>query len=234
MPFSKNIREDALVKAHRHCCVCHEFAGRSINVHHIKPECDSGDNSPDNAVALCLRCHAEAGHFNSRHSIGTKYSPRELKRHRDEWWAACANGTARLSSVSITPKIDRIRTSSDLHTYRLILSLRNGNKDVISDWNLDIYLPSQFEVSTEGVGESTDAEVANLRYQKFHIDSHKRLLLGQEHQLTNERLPRLEYNVNSDIFYKARDGKFKIMWHFYSDVEPAIQDEILWEEMQQY
>lgn len=87
MPFSPKIKEDALVKSRRRCCVCQEFAGRNVNVHHIVPEADGGINELDNAIVLCFRCHAEAGHYNLRHPLGTKYSPTELRRHRDEWWS---------------------------------------------------------------------------------------------------------------------------------------------------
>jgi HNH endonuclease len=90
MPFAPNIRQQVLVNSHRRCCVCHEFAGREANVHHIIQEADGGENSIENAICLCLPCHSEAGHFNPRHPMGTKYSPDELRQHRDQWWAVCA------------------------------------------------------------------------------------------------------------------------------------------------
>ena len=89
MSFSEKLREDALVKSHRKCSVCHEFAGRSTNVHHIIQEADGGTNGIENAIVLCLRCHAEAGHYNPRPPLGAKYSPDELRRHRDQWWDLC-------------------------------------------------------------------------------------------------------------------------------------------------
>lgn len=89
MPFSEKIRQTVLVRSHRRCCVCHQFAGRNVNVHHIVQEADGGGNSIDNAICLCLPCHADAGHFNSRHPLGTKYSRDELRAHRDQWWAYC-------------------------------------------------------------------------------------------------------------------------------------------------
>lgn len=93
MPFPSDIREEALVRSHRRCCVCHTFAGRSVNVHHIKQESEGGENILDNAIVLCLKCHAEAGHYNAKHPIGNKYYPQELVRHRDNWWRICeSNG----------------------------------------------------------------------------------------------------------------------------------------------
>lgn len=61
MPFPRPVRDEALVRSNRRCCVCHEFGGRSVNVHHIVQEADGGPNTIENAICLCLRCHAEAG-----------------------------------------------------------------------------------------------------------------------------------------------------------------------------
>jgi hypothetical protein len=92
MPFPRDIREDAFVRSRRYCCVCNQHAGRDVEVHHIVPEADGGASTLDNAIALCLECHAEAGHYNPRHPRGTKYSPSELRRLRDVWWNYCENG----------------------------------------------------------------------------------------------------------------------------------------------
>src|ERR1039458_5019371 len=90
MPFSDSVRREALVRSHRRCCVCHEGAGRDVVLHHIIPEADGGPDTVDNAIVLCPYCHSEAGHYNPRHPLGTKYSRKELRRHRDQWWAQCA------------------------------------------------------------------------------------------------------------------------------------------------
>lgn len=94
MPFSNSIKEQVLIKSRRCCCVCQEFAGLYTNVHHIVREADCGSNDLENAIVLCLRCHAEAGHYNVQHPIGNKYSPSELRRHRDEWWKWCETNPA--------------------------------------------------------------------------------------------------------------------------------------------
>ncbi len=86
MPFPDDVRQEALVRSGRHCCVCTTFAGRDAVAHHIVPEADGGPNTLDNAIVLCPHCHAEAGHYNPRHPLGTKYRPDELRRHRDDWW----------------------------------------------------------------------------------------------------------------------------------------------------
>ncbi len=89
MAFSDKIKNEAIWRSKRSCCVCKEFVGRSVQVHHIIPEGQGGADEIDNAIVLCLRCHAEAGHYNPGHPIGTKYSREELRRYRDEWWKWC-------------------------------------------------------------------------------------------------------------------------------------------------
>lgn len=94
MPFRNSVKEEALIRSRRCCCVCQEFAGLYINVHHIVPESDGGSNDLENAIVLCLRCHGEVGHYNVRHPIGKKYSAEELRRHRDKWWEWCEKNPA--------------------------------------------------------------------------------------------------------------------------------------------
>jgi hypothetical protein len=100
VPFPDSVREDSLVRSHRRCCVCHEFAGRNVNVHHVVQEAAGGPNTLENSIVLCLRCHAEAGHYNPKHPLGTKYSPSELRRHRDQWWEYCRNNPVAMPKVS--------------------------------------------------------------------------------------------------------------------------------------
>lgn len=107
MPFSSLIKEEALVKSRRCCCVCHEFAGVYANVHHIIQESNGGPNSLENSIVLCLRCHGEAGHYNVNHPMGNKYSSEELRKHRDLWWEWCEkNPYAPLpkTPISVSPQ----------------------------------------------------------------------------------------------------------------------------------
>lgn len=233
MSFSKSIREDALVKAQRHCCVCHKFAGRSINVHHIKQESVGGDNTSANAIVLCLRCHAEAGHFNCNHPLGTKYAPSELIKHRDVWYKACAHGTATYSST-VVAKVKRTFTTSDLHKYALLFSFHNGNKQVVSGWKLDVFIPYSIEVATGEVEEHLDIHIENTHYRKFQVTSTEAIYLGESQELTDLEWTKVEYNIDNEIYYSARTQEVKIIWAFYSTSEPPIKGELPWEELQQF
>ncbi|MEQ9208785.1 MAG: HNH endonuclease, partial [Pseudomonadales bacterium] len=85
MGFPNGVKNRILVAAARHCCVCHRYKGVGVEAHHIIQEADGGPNTYENAIALCFDCHAAAGHYNSRHPRGTKFSPEELRLARKTW-----------------------------------------------------------------------------------------------------------------------------------------------------
>jgi hypothetical protein len=86
MPFPRNVKDEALARSGRHCCVCHRWIGINAEVHHLIPEADGGLDMLDNAIVLCYDCHADVGHYNVRHPRGNKYTVDELRKHRDRWW----------------------------------------------------------------------------------------------------------------------------------------------------
>jgi hypothetical protein len=91
MSFPTDVKEEALFRSRRCCCIFHVFAGLYTNVHNIIQESDGGPQTIENAVVLCLTCHGQVGHYNPEHPIGNKYSPSEVRRHRDAWWKWCEN-----------------------------------------------------------------------------------------------------------------------------------------------
>lgn len=104
MGFSPQVAEDMLVKSGRCCCLCHEFKGLKIEVHHIEQRADGGDDDPDNGIPLCFDCHAEVKAYNPHHPKGRNYTPSELKRHRDNWFRqfAATGGKEEALRVSIS------------------------------------------------------------------------------------------------------------------------------------
>jgi HNH endonuclease len=86
MSFEPSVREDALVACGRHCCLCHKFCGLKIELHHIKQKSEGGLDDYENCIPLCFDCHADMRSYDHRHPKGTKYTPSELTRHRDNWY----------------------------------------------------------------------------------------------------------------------------------------------------
>lgn len=84
------VKSEVLVACGRRCTICHKFCGTNIECHHIIPESDGGASTVENCIPLCFDCHADVGHYNSRHPKGTKYTAEELRGHRDKWFKAMA------------------------------------------------------------------------------------------------------------------------------------------------
>ncbi len=122
MGFSPAIRKDALVAAARHCCVCHRYKGLNMEVHHIDQEAEGGSNTFENAIALCLDCHANAGHYNPNHPKGTKYSKPELRQARDVWYKIVKEHRIQASS----------NTSNHLHFRHMILEDYQSANEIFS------------------------------------------------------------------------------------------------------
>lgn len=93
MPFSPKVQEDALVACGRFCCICHRFAGTKIEIHHIIQKADGGSDDFDNAIPLCLECHADMGKTDAHHPGRKAYPLSELKRHRENWYKRVADNT---------------------------------------------------------------------------------------------------------------------------------------------
>ena len=87
MRFPQSVADEVLVKCGRHCCLCGEFAGVAMELHHIKPQADGGDNTAENCIPLCCNCHAKVRAYDSRHPKGRKITEQELKMHRDKTYA---------------------------------------------------------------------------------------------------------------------------------------------------
>ncbi|HXO98530.1 MAG TPA: HNH endonuclease [Chthoniobacterales bacterium] len=106
MPFSPEVKREALVAAQRSCCICHVQCGVEIECHHIVPEAGGGLNNLENCIPLCFNCHAKVQHYNPKHPRGNKFTPEELKHHRDKWVARVSNSQF-AGNVAETTEIDR-------------------------------------------------------------------------------------------------------------------------------
>lgn len=128
MPFPNNIREQVLIASSRRCCVCRQYKGVGVEVHHIIQEADGGPNTLDNAIVLCFDCHAAAGHYNPRHPKGTKFSPSELRRHRDDWFRrVAAAGIAEVGHDNFDGYLARHLLCLDTDAARELLTLERGD-----------------------------------------------------------------------------------------------------------
>lgn len=100
MSFPEKIKTEALLKCKRYCCYCEEYKGRDIEVHHIVPKSDGGEDSFDNAIPLCFGCHSEIGSYNPRHPKGNRFRVDELKKIRNDFYIRIATIPRRAMDLS--------------------------------------------------------------------------------------------------------------------------------------
>jgi hypothetical protein len=105
MVFSEALKLNVKKKSHFSCCLCHALG---IEVHHIVPEADGGEDSEDNAAPLCPSCHETYG-----------ANPQKRKficEAREFWYEICAKRYAtdpdRLDEIS--EKFKHAVTKADL------------------------------------------------------------------------------------------------------------------------
>lgn len=80
-----------LADCKRHCCVCWRWCGTKMHLHHIIPRADGGADEIDNAIPVCLDCHAE---IESRGNMGRQFTQAELREHKRRWLEICRDQPA--------------------------------------------------------------------------------------------------------------------------------------------
>jgi HNH endonuclease len=115
MGFPQKVKEDALIAAGRHCCLCHKFCGTKIEVHHIRQKAENGEDGFDNAIPVCFDCHADMTSYDHKHPKGTKYTQTELVRHRDNWYSKIEG------NIGLANRTEVVET--DKSVYRQLLKI---------------------------------------------------------------------------------------------------------------
>lgn len=116
MPFSTTVYNKAMVACGRCCCICHRFVGKHIELHHIKQEADGGPNTFDNAIPLCLDCHADMGKTDPHHPKGRNYTSEELRGHRDHWYEIVKAGGVAFKNIDVTVGLSRGDSKNETKT----------------------------------------------------------------------------------------------------------------------
>lgn len=123
--FSAQVAEDILVQSGRCCCLCHKFCGHKIELHHIVAEADGGTDELDNCIALCFDCHAEVRAYDPKHPKGRRFTPSELRRHRDQWISKVAGSTG-------SPGRDPMYLEPDRRLFREFISRLDPDCRIVS------------------------------------------------------------------------------------------------------
>src|SRR3989442_800197 len=93
-------------------------------------QCQGGADTIDNAIAVCFECHAEIHLYNPHHPKGRRFTPEELRHHRDQWLEICRTRPEALTDPARAPNpgyVERLiheldfdaRVAGELHPERM-------------------------------------------------------------------------------------------------------------------
>lgn len=123
MPFNEKVKREAFIACGRCCCICHKFCGNNMEVHHIRPQAEGGEDTFENAIPLCFDCHAEVGQYNPNHPKGNRFTQEELRGHRDNWYRQVKQGT-----VNAEWKLPRITLEQENHKDITLVRVQSGKQ----------------------------------------------------------------------------------------------------------
>ena len=206
-------------------------------MHHIIQEADSGPNTLANAIVLCPRCHAEAGHFNARHPLGTKYSVKELIRHRDQWWDHCAANPDEpiLCGVDIS-FANHQHTMQDRHVYCLQVSFTNRTAAKQAGYVFEVLFPKAIPVTSVMRPDQIHSDIVleSQAYTQYAIRSDEVIYRGQTVQIIDQKRNPILYEMNDALYQQSRNGDWQLHWNFYLGNMPEVRDVMKWKAMHRF
>ncbi|MFA5367202.1 MAG: HNH endonuclease signature motif containing protein [Dehalococcoidia bacterium] len=221
MSFSPIVAEQALVACGRHCCLCHNFCGTKIELHHITQQADEGEDTFDNCIPLCLNCHAEVKAYNPHHPKGRQFTETELKAHRDNWYQQVIKSGGIITRPEYTEMdrklFDKIRTT--LSSDDAIRFLRNNNYAGFSFERSKHYQLYEFmHKCVNPEFEFIDADLESLKVQ----------LLGKINEFTNViSLNTFTVEGNTEYSWVIPDWEFEQperFWEIVNNLHSLAQD----------
>ncbi len=153
--------DDLLVACHRRCCICHRFCGVKIEMDHMLPQAEGGDDNISNAIAVCFECHAEIHSYNDSHPRGRKFRPEELHKHKDQWLAICRERPSELLAASRNADVGPLQALVDELTF---------NHQVANDTlNICPFMMDQLKRAiTEGILSMLSEQVRRSLIAAYH------------------------------------------------------------------
>ena len=128
MAFNRSEVSALLAKCHRRCCVCHRYCGVKMETDHIVPRSAGGPDTIDNAIPLCFECHAEIHSYNDSHPRGRKFTPEELKQHKEQWLTICRDDPGALLQAPPGADVGPLQALVDELTFNeLVASQADSN-----------------------------------------------------------------------------------------------------------
>jgi hypothetical protein len=164
--------------------------------------------------------------------MGTKYSPKELKAHRDQWWEHCLSHPDEPLGLFLDVRFKAISRTAKIHRYRLIITYTNSTKEAQDGWKLKICFPSFLPLSYDDY-DYYEIRVNGESYSQLESSSHDRVFPGESVDVVPLSMHFIEYEVNQDVYHRLRP-QHKITWQFYTSNAPVIEGEKSLFELQEF
>jgi hypothetical protein len=107
-PFPESVKLEARRRAFFRCCYCHDRPGDQV--HHLLAQEHGGLGVIENAILLCVQCHADYGHRPEKRL--------QLQQARDHWYEIVER---RYSA----PLVEEVLKLDDLATKNDVVALRD-------------------------------------------------------------------------------------------------------------
>jgi hypothetical protein len=224
MAFPADVAERLLVACHRHCCLCHKFAGTKMEIHHIVPRSEGGPDTEQNGIPLCFDCHAEVHNYNPKQPRGRRIRPSELREHKRQWLAAAA----RLPWSPQPVMLDAVPVAQDATVDQLTAEIETADL-----WNPDVaqaFLPRILRLTDEQrvalVG--TLSEMLTARTAKDDARWNAGLVVEFFVQWDPQKIPAgLLLTMSSDPFFSVRSSAAVCYYHLAATSPDAVPVEVL-------
>ncbi|WP_431099651.1 hypothetical protein [Polaromonas aquatica] len=165
--------------------------------------------------------------------MGTKYSPDELRAHRDQWWAHCQAHPDEPPGLFLDVRF-RVRSrAADVHKYRLVVNYTNTLSEAHNGWKVQIYIPVFVPVEV-GDLDRYEVRVDGEAYVELESRSSEKVFPGEPIEvIPDTRHFFIEYEVNHANYHRVlREGK--VMWKFFTSNAPVIEGERPMTELQEF
>jgi len=155
--------------------------------------------------------------------MGTKYSPTELKAHRDQWWEHCASNPDEPLGLFLDVGFKAISRTATVHRYRLIATYKNTLKEAQDGWKLTICFPAFLPLFPNDY-DRYEIREEDTPYIQLKSSSSSRVYPGESIEVVSRDVHFIEYEVNDDIFHRLR-LEDKVLWQFFTPNAPVIAGE---------
>ena len=136
MPFTEELKSKVKKQSHFACCLCHAIG---VEIHHIVPQSEGGEDSEHNAAPLCPSCHEIYGANPQKRKFITET--------RDFWYEICAKRYATDTNI-LTDIANRLEQSVSKTDFQAavdsITTLISGKPK--SDDAISVELPERYWV----------------------------------------------------------------------------------------